>query len=303
MKKSKRKKIIKRIKIIRNLIIIIFIIMIAKTMYARINSSKISQNLSNNLQIAREKLAKNDNDLLGKRFVIKREDGKGDIKVNIYMPEKQTETKFPIVFNVHGGNFSNGDADLHDTLCNRMKEKLNAVIVSINYTKLDVQLKKYAIEEVTDSVLYFAEHANEYNIDIKKCSIIGYSAGAYYATNAVIELNKINFNFDKQILAYPYIGDTVDKMENLKSNMALTVIITCGKDDYKKDLNKYKDKLENVGTEVILKEYKDAFSGFLEENNPEYDTGEYANDNARTKGQEQLAKDAEEYILFILQAY
>ena len=303
MKKNKRRKIIKRIKMIRNLIIIILIIMVVKTIYIRINSSKINQTISHNLQIAREKLTKDDRELLGKRLVINRKEDKGNVKVNIYIPGKENEKNFPIVFDVHGGNFSNGDADLHDTLCNKMKDKLNAVIVSINYTKLDVQPKNYAIEEIADTVLYFAEHSEEYKVDMKKCSIIGYSAGAYYVANAVIELNKVNFNFSKQILVYPYIGDTVNRVENLKNNIAPTTIIICGKDDYKKDARKYKDKLEKIGTKVDLKEYKDAYSGFIEENNLEYNKEEFADDDARSNGQAQLAKEAEEYILSVLQEY
>lgn len=285
--KKKRNKAIK--KLIRMSLLIIVFIIAARTFYVKTHQREINRAISQTLQAQRDKLAKSDYELLGKRITISR-DNKAWVKANLYIPENSENKKLPVIFNIHGGDFKSGDADMLDTYSNRICNEWNSIIVTINYTKEDIMPKEYAIEEVADTILYFADHAEEYNADVNKFVVLGYSAGAYHGANAVIKLNKINFNIAKQILCYPILEDIAE------NNKISTTILVCGKDSNKEDAINYRNRLQAIGASVELQEYKDAYSGFIEENNPEYNRSEFKNDNARKKGQDEMAKQAENYI-------
>ena len=86
-------------------------------------------------EVQRNASKKPDDELIGQRLVIKRK-GKGDIHVNVYIPQTASDTKLPVLFNAHGGGFFLGDADEMDTQCDHWANDWNVIVVSINYTKL-----------------------------------------------------------------------------------------------------------------------------------------------------------------------
>ena len=127
-------------------------------------------------EVLRNASKKPDNELIGQRLVIERK-GKGDIHVNVYIPETASTTKLPVLFNAHGGGFFLGDEDEMDTQCNLWANDWNVIVVSVNYTKLDTKPMDYAVAEITDTVAYFEKNADKYNADVTKFSVIGHSAG------------------------------------------------------------------------------------------------------------------------------
>ena len=95
------------------------------------------------------------------------------------MPDIISEERLPVVFNIPGGGFVGGDADVLDTQSERIANEWNVVVVTINYTKADVKPVSYGSEEIRDVVLYFANNAEIYGVDPSKFTLMGYSAGAY----------------------------------------------------------------------------------------------------------------------------
>lgn len=75
----------------------------------------------------RTKLVKNDSELIGERIEIQR-DGKAGVKANLYVPDYNSDERLPVVFNIHGGGFVGGDADVLDTLGERELPKEFAVL-------------------------------------------------------------------------------------------------------------------------------------------------------------------------------
>lgn len=119
----------------------------------------------------RAKLVKNDSELIGERIVIQRE-GKASVKANLYVPDSMNDERLPVVFNIHGGGFVGGDADVLDTQSERIANEWNVVVVTINYTKADVKPVSYGSEEIRDVVLYFADNAEIYGVDPSKFTLI-----------------------------------------------------------------------------------------------------------------------------------
>lgn len=77
-----------------------------------------------------------------------------------------------------------------------MKLQEMAMQVTVNYTKADVKPITYGAGEIRDTVLYFAANADKYHADISRFTLMGYSAGAYYASEATRLLQKEDFNME-----------------------------------------------------------------------------------------------------------
>lgn len=214
----------------------------------------------------RAKLVKNDSELIGERIEIQR-DGKASVKANLYVPDHIGDEPLPVVFNIHGGGFVGGDADVLDTQSNRIANEWNVVVVTINYTKADVKPVSYGSEEIRDVVLYFADNAEIYGADPSRFTLMGYSAGAYYASDSARLLQKAGFPTASLVLCYPWTtGLDADKLED---DFPPTLFILSGQDPISQKAKNYVKDMESAGLEVEVIEYENAVHSFIEANNPE----------------------------------
>lgn len=242
----------------------------------------------------RAAVQKLDSELIGTRFEVPR-DGKDSVKVNLYVPEDSSNEKLPVIFNFHGGGFVLGDADEMDTQCDAWAKDWNAIIVSINYTKPDVKSINYGVEEAIDTILYFAEHADEYNADTEKFSVIGHSAGGYYAAKTAINLDKEGFKLASQILVCPW---TTGLPEKVNSFVAPALFILGGADPISQKTSDYQQVLRDSGVYVEVKEYEGGLHPFISTPYPELSksfTEEERKGNI-TEEQQELAIQAEKDI-------
>lgn len=258
---------------------------------------------------------------VGERFLVPRS-GKKGVDVFLYRPQKASKP-WPVLFNIHGGAWVGCDASQMDSYCLDMAEKSGAFIVSINYTKLDVQPFPYPQEEIRDTVLYFREHAAEYGIDPARFSVIGYSAGGHLAAVSTLMLHDLGVDLSAQVLCYPFLDfsqlsgllDTGDSQavaelffpkgvsrddpyispaaasDRQLEGLAPTVFVCCGTDPLTENARAYRDRLLKNGVMVSFQLYDEAMHGFLEVNHKEYPAQE-----GKNAQQEVLAKNAEDYI-------
>lgn len=251
----------------------------------------------------------------GEKFMVPRTDAV-PVLVYLHRPAGGGEN-LPVVFNVHGGAWVGGDALLLDTQSQEMADRLDCLVVNINYIKADVKPFPYAQYEVRDTVLYFVRHAQEYGIDTSKLALMGYSAGGHLCACAAQLLSEEEVQLSCQVLCYPFLdftfaGETHNEMadgmtgvgeiffptlsktdplvspgllpdEQLKK-VAPAIIITCGQDALKSHADAYKIRLENVGVHVQLFDYPESVHGFLECNYPETE------DSNSAKSPEQAAQ-------------
>lgn len=242
----------------------------------------------------RAAVQKLDSELIGTRFEVPR-DGKDSVKVNLYVPEDSSNEKLPVIFNFHGGGFVLGDADEMDTQCDAWAKDWNAIIVSIDYTKPDVKSINYGVEEAIDTILYFAEHADEYNADTEQFSVIGHSAGGYYAAKTAINLDKEGFKLASQILVCPW---TTGLPEKVNSSVAPALFILGGADPISQKTFDYQQVLRESGVYVEVKEYEGGLHPFISTPYPELSksfTEEEKEENI-TEEQQKLAIQAEKDI-------
>lgn len=239
-------------------------------------------------------LVKPDSQLIGERLVIDRP-GKESVRVNLYRPSEASQTPLPLVVNVHGGGFVGGDADVLDTQSQRLADQWQAVIVTVNYTKADLQPISYGAEEIKDTVLYFAKEKAAYGVDPTQFSIIGYSAGANYAALASELLAKEQFDLAGLIMAYPWT--TGLSVANQGEHFPPTLFVLAGQDPISQKAQPFIEGMKEAGRTVDVIEYPEAVHSFIESNNPEGLTGATVDMSQVVNAeQESLARQAEAAI-------
>lgn len=228
---------------------------------------------------------KPDSELIGQRLVIER-NGKGDIYVNLYIPDTASSEKLPVLFNAHGGGFFLGDADEMDTQCDYWANDWNVIVVSVNYTKLDTKPMNYAVAEITDTVEYFKDNAAKYNADVTKFSVIGHSAGGFITAKAAIALDSKGFKLQSQILLCPWTTGLPDKVS---STLAPVFFSLGGADEISQKAPQYQKVLNEAGVPYTVKEYKGGQHPFIHSPYPEFQKGLTAEEKKVFATEEQFA--------------
>lgn len=243
---------------------------------------------------ARAAVRKPDSELIGTRFEMTRE-GKPPVELILHIPENSGDEKLPVIFNLHGGGFMLGDASEMDTQCAHWAEDWGAIIVSVNYTKADVKPISYGVQETVDTVLYFAQHAEEYGADATKFSVIGQSAGAHYAARAAIALAAEDFPLAAQILVCPWTSGLPNEVN---SSVAPALFILGGADPISQRTPAYQQVLRDSGVAIEVKEYEGGTHPFISTPYPELSAGFTEEERAEfiTDEQKALATQAEQDI-------
>lgn len=231
---------------------------------------------------------------IGKRMMIDRKDKKA-VVVNVYLPKRKTTKRLPLIINIHGGGFVAGNADALDTQSARLSHKYQAVIVSVNYTTADVQPISYGVREIVDTIHYFVHYAKKYFINSHKVFLMGYSAGAYYATQATMQLSLEHFTLEGLILCYPWTRGLPTYRYN--HYWPPTMFVLAGKDPISQNAKSYIRQMKHSHIKTQVLDVSNAQHSFIESNNPEGEKEiSRATKGVINKEQKRLARQAERKI-------
>lgn len=266
---------------------------------------------------------------IGKAFEIPRE-GRPAVKVLLNYPSEPSEKPYPVYLNMHGGGFVEGDALTMDSFCQKLADRLGILVVNVNYILFPKEKYPYQIEEVESIRKYILEHGDELQADVTRIGLGGFSAGATLALGAVIKsikeksegyrccmcgypMTSALAQDQDQESAYP-AGDAemlravkmfVDGEEKnpqvsvkfaedeIVKAMEGVIIFYCGKDSLGKQGKEFAERLVRCGVPVLVKEYKEAYHGFIEVNRPDY----FLDDPRKSEEQAIYTKDAEEFVI------
>lgn len=105
-----------------------------------------------------------------------------------YKPK--SKEKFPLLINFHGGGFTIGHAREDARWATSVIDRTSAVVVSVNYRLAPEYPFPTGIEDCVSAVLWMWQHAEEYNVDISRTAISGFSAGANLSYATAIQLHE-----------------------------------------------------------------------------------------------------------------
>lgn len=263
----------------------------------------------------------------GKRIYIPYEnDG---IEVIIYKPDTDLK-KLPVLVEVHGGAWVAGDAVMMNSFCNMIANETPAVVVNLNYKKLDQHPFPYQQNELADTVSWIKANADSLSIDAERIFICGQSAGGHICATGAILLKQKGISIHRQILVYPttdyaFLEDLKDESElnllpaqqqemffpdypidtdlispmhadpGFVKEVAPATIIVCGQDVLKEMGTAYAEWLGKAGVDVELIEYPEAKHGFLETNREE--SADWPDNSPE---QDEMARNCEKVLIGIL---
>lgn len=116
----------------------------------------------------------------------------------------ENHAKAPLFFDLHGGGFVVGTADIDEAMNLEFCKQVGCKIISIEYAKAPSNPFPTALNQIFAVVNHVVENADLYGIDTKKIAIGGHSAGANLSTVTCMKAKKEGkFQFACQVLDYP----------------------------------------------------------------------------------------------------
>lgn len=281
--------------------IVVQIILAVLFAFIFIGETSFVKNMREENAAKRAAAQKSDEERIGTRFTVERK-GKKSVDCNLYFPDDYNEP-LAVLFNMHGGGFMFGDADEMDTQCDHWAKDWNVAVVSVNYTKLDTKPIPYSVEEITDTMKYFASQkdgfacgATTYKFDTDKFYVIGHSAGGHLAAKAAIAVaDETSFTLKGQILLCPW---TTGLPDSVASNVAPAFFSLGSMDEISLKTPEYQEVLKKASVPVTVKEYDGGQHPFIHSPYPEFQKGLTDEEKAiyATEDQFALSKQAENDI-------
>jgi acetyl esterase len=128
-----------------------------------------------------------------------------DIPIHIYTPKG--DGPFSALVYFHGGGWVLNFAGRYDAQLSDMAEKINSVIVSVNYQKSPEHKFPIPFNDCYEALEWVVDHATELNINIEKIGVGGDSAGGNLASAvALAARDRGNITLAYQWLIYPCNG-------------------------------------------------------------------------------------------------
>lgn len=125
-------------------------------------------------------------------------------KVRVLGYGLQNPQRTPILFDLHGGGFILGNADMDEPLNLQFQQQLGCKVISIDYAKAPKYPYPTAVNQVYAVVKHFYENAERYAIDRTKMAIGGHSAGGNLSAVTCLKAKQAGqFQFVCQVLDYP----------------------------------------------------------------------------------------------------
>lgn len=133
--------------------------------------------------------------------------GTHDVPVRLYRPQATTGGW---LLWIHGGGFTTGGLDTHDTLCRRLADLSRQTVVSLDYRLAPEHPYPAALDDCETVLAWLFENGTALDIDPTRCAVGGSSAGGNLAA-AVTLRNRDGARrpIRRQLLVYPCVDATM----------------------------------------------------------------------------------------------
>ena len=140
----------------------------------------------------------------------------GEIRARYYRPpgEKPGEA-LPAVVYFHGGGWTCGDLDTHDSVCRGVAAWGRCAVVAVDYRMGPEHRFPAAVEDAVAAVRWVSANARSLAVDAGRLVVAGESAGGNLAAVAAIALRDSGPAIAMQVLAYP-VTDQASDTESLR---------------------------------------------------------------------------------------
>ncbi|XP_013417568.1 arylacetamide deacetylase-like isoform X2 [Lingula anatina] len=150
------------------------------------------------------------------------------VKVRLYEPMSRAEKPTGAFVFYHGGGWSVGSARAYDYHTRSIAEKLNIVVVSVDFRLAPEHKFPAALDDCTAATLHLLRNAAQYNVDPNRVAIGGDSSGGNLVAAVTLKLRDLAVTpaLRLQLLIYPSVQAldfwTASSQQNNKYNLFLT---------------------------------------------------------------------------------
>lgn len=139
----------------------------------------------------------------------------GDIPIRIYRPDTGEEHSLIMLF--HGGGWVIGNLDTEDSMSRGLVNRVNAVLISVDYRLAPETRFPGAPEDCYAATLWATSHAEQLGVDASNLAVCGTSAGGNLsAVVALMSRDRGGHRIKHQILFCPVIDYLFDRPSYIK---------------------------------------------------------------------------------------
>ncbi len=114
-----------------------------------------------------------------------------------------SHARLPVLLYLHGGGFTVGSPDTHDSLCRQLAVRSGAAVVSLDYRLAPEHRFPVAVDDSWAAMVWLAQHAHTLGLDATRLAVGGDSAGGTLAAVAALHARDIGLPLALQLLITP----------------------------------------------------------------------------------------------------
>jgi acetyl esterase len=135
----------------------------------------------------------------------------GAIAARYYRPlGANSREALPAVVYFHGGGWTCGDLDTHDSVCRGIAAHSNCAVVAVDYRMGPEHRFPAAVEDALAALQWVAANASPLAVDPARLVVAGESAGGNLAAVAALALRDSEPRLAMQVLVYPVTDQAAD---------------------------------------------------------------------------------------------
>jgi len=124
------------------------------------------------------------------------------IPLRVFSPDEKGD--YPVLLFFHGGGWVTGNIDSYSKVCTNMSKLTKHVVISVDYRLAPEHKFPAALEDCYEVAKTLYKNKELFNLDNKRITIIGDSAGGNLAAAlSLMARDKNEFKIHRQILIYP----------------------------------------------------------------------------------------------------
>ena len=127
--------------------------------------------------------------------------GDGDeLPARLYAPSREV---LPVLLYLHGGGFTIGSPNTHDSLCRQLASRSGAAVISLDYRLAPEHRFPTAVNDAWAAMHWLASHATTLGLDGSRLAVGGDSAGGTLAAACAIHARDTGLTLRQQVLITP----------------------------------------------------------------------------------------------------
>lgn len=124
----------------------------------------------------------------------------GPLDARLYAP---SAARLPVLLYLHGGGFTIGSIETHDSLCRQLALRSGAAVLSLDYRLAPEHPFPAAVDDCWAAMRWLAEQGGALGLDGKRLAVGGDSAGGTLAAVCALHARDIGLSLALQLLITP----------------------------------------------------------------------------------------------------